>query len=248
MPIQYVARGKFFQPSPPINRAGTSLPPIITGGQFHASKNSLALALLGSATAAFAQDDGLRGYAGLRGSLAFEGSVNARADLTPPASADANFNVGGGGSIFWGLELPSGFAAELELMYRSMALGSGSVNGVSAKIEGYGDMFAPMANIYWTAPVDFPIKPYVGGGLGYAWNEVGISGIGTTTFRTLRNDDWRLAYNVMAGVSIPASETSRFTIGYRWLHEDIGINCGGGITCSGNMNSHSIDIGLIMAL
>ena len=70
----------------------------------------------------------------------------------------------------------------------------------------------------------------------------------STSFQTVHDDDWRFAYNLMAGVSIPASESSRFTIGYRWLHEDVGINCGTGVSCSGSLNSSSIDIGYIINL
>jgi OOP family OmpA-OmpF porin len=206
----------------------------------------LALVLLGSATAASAQD--VTTYAGLRGSLAFDGSIKANAALAPPVNLKTDLNVGGGASVFWGVDLPAGFDAELELMYRYMPLGDGNVNGVSAKFGGYGQMFAPMANVYWTAPVDFPIKPYIGAGLGYAWNEIGINSIGTSTFQTVHDDNWRFAYNLMAGVVIPASEGSRFTIGYRWLHEDVGINCGTGVSCSGSLNSSSIDVGYIINL
>ena len=92
------------------------------------------------------------------------------------------------------------------------------------------------------------LKPYVGAGLGYAWNEIGINSIGTTTFQTVHDDNWRFAYNLMAGIVIPASEGSRFTIGYRWLHEDVGINCGTGVSCSGNLNSSSIDVGYVINL
>ena len=206
----------------------------------------LALVLLGSATAAPAQE--ISTYAGLRGSLAFDSSLKANASAATPVNLKTDLNVGGGASVFWGIDLPAGFDAELELMYRYMPLGDGNVNGVSAKFGGYGQMFAPMANVYWTAPVDFPVRPYVGGGLGYAWNEVGLNSIGTSTFQTVHDDNWRFAYNLMAGVVIPASEGSRFTIGYRWLHEDIGINCGPGVNCSGSLNSNSIDVGYIINL
>ncbi|HZQ40077.1 MAG TPA: outer membrane beta-barrel protein, partial [Rhizomicrobium sp.] len=145
----------------------------------------LALVLLSSATAA-AQE--ITTYAGLRGSLAFDGALKANASQTPPVNLKTDLNVGGGASVFWGVDLPAGFDAELELMYRYMPLGDGNVNGVSTTFGGYGQMFAPMANVYWTAPVDFPVKPYIGAGLGYAWNEVGLNSIGTTSFQTVHDD------------------------------------------------------------
>jgi opacity protein-like surface antigen len=204
--------------------------------------------LCSSTVAAMAQEDGLHWYSGLRGSLAFGGSINGKASTTPPTSTKADLDVGGGASVYWGVHLPQSFDVELEMLYRYQPLGDGTVNGTSAKIGGYGQMFAPMVNAYWTAPVDFPVKPFIGGGLGYAWNEIGIDSIGTTTFSTLHDDNWRFAYNGMVGIVIPTRDTSRFTIGYRWLHEDIGINCGSGITCSGNLNSHSIDVGYTLDL
>jgi opacity protein-like surface antigen len=206
------------------------------------------LALLCVSTAAVAQDDSPSYYAGLRGSLAFEGSVNGKANVTPPVSTKASFDVGGGGSMFWGIKLPDGFSAELEMMMRYMSLSKGVVNGTSAKIDGYGEMFAPMVNAYWTAPVDFPVKPYIGGGVGYAWNEIGINSIDTITFPTLHNDDWRFAYNAMAGIVIPAGRGSEYTIGYRWLHENVGVNCGAGVSCSGSLSSQSIDLGYVLKL
>jgi OOP family OmpA-OmpF porin len=206
--------------------------------------------VIASATAAVAQaDDGPRYYAGPRGSLAFEGSVSGHANTTPPVSTKAMLNVSGGGSVFWGLDLPAGFDAELELLFRYSPLKDGSVNnGTPSKLTGYAEMFAPMANVYWTAPINFPVRPYIGAGLGYAWNEAGVSNLGTGSFPTVHSDSWRLAYNAMAGIVIPASDHSRFQIGYRWLHEDIGLNCGTGIICSGNMNSHSVDVGYMIDL
>jgi hypothetical protein len=119
---------------------------------------SLAL-LCASTFAAVAQEDGPSSYVGLRGSLAFDGTISGHANTTPPVSTKANLNVGGGGSIFWGLDLPAGFDVELELLYRYASLKNGSVdNGPSSKIGGYTKMFAPMANVYWTAPIDFPVR------------------------------------------------------------------------------------------
>jgi len=201
-----------------------------------------------STVAAVAQDDGLQWYSGLRGSVAFDGTINAKANTTPPDTVKINLNAGGGASVFWGFRLPQGFSTELELLYRYAPLGDGVVNGLSGSLDGYAQMIAPMVNAYWTAPVDFPVKPYVGAGIGYGWNEVGLSGISGTSFPTVHDDGWRMAYNLMAGIVIPADDRSRFTIGYRWLHEDIGIDCSAGVSCSGNMNSSSIDLGFSLDL
>jgi opacity protein-like surface antigen len=211
-------------------------------------KSVLVVALLCASTVTATAQDDPKWNTGLRGSLAFNGSIDAKANATPPVTAKADLDIGGGASVFYGLSLPSGFDAELELMYRYMPLGDGTVNGVSAKLGGYAQMFAPIANIYWTLPVGFPVKPYVGGGVGYAWNDAGLNAIGASTFDTIHDQAWHLVYNLMAGIAIPAGNGARYTVGYRWLHEDIGISCGSSVACSGKTNSNSIEVGLVLDL
>ncbi len=204
--------------------------------------------LCASTVSAAAQDSDINWYAGLRGSLAFDGTIKANAATVPPTTTKANMSVGGGASVFWGVHLPANFKVELETQYRYMPLSDMTINGASAKLGGYAEMFAPMVNAYWTAPVDFPIQPIVGGGVGYAWNEVGVNQLGSATFATVHDDNWRFAYNAMAGFNMPLNDTSRVTVMYRWLHEDIAINCGASLACSGTLNNSSIDVGLEMDL
>ena len=205
-------------------------------------KSVLVIALLCASTVTATAQDDPKWNAGVRGSLAFNGSIDAKADLAPPVTDKADLKIGGGASFFYGVSLPSGFDAELEFLYRYLPLGDVALNGVTLqpRPDGNVQVFAPMANIYWTFPVDLPVKPYIGGGLGYAWTDVNVSGI--------HDQAWHLAYNLMAGVAIPAGNAARFTVGYRWLHEDIKVDCGSVVSCSGNMNSNSIELGLVLDL
>lgn len=214
------------------------------------------LVLLCVSTAAFAQSDysdtasGLKNFAGLRGSISFDSAISAKATVPAAGGAPAttnhlkaNTDTGFGGSVYWGTRLPYGFKTELEVLYRRLSLSDVTLNGASAKLSGPAQLVAPMANIYWDVPVgDFGVHPFIGGGLGYAWNEIGVHNLGASG--TLHDDKWRFAYNLMAGASIPLSETSRLSAMYRWFHEDIAIACGAVIKCGGALNSQSIDIGL----
>jgi opacity protein-like surface antigen len=207
-----------------------------------------------SGAAASAQPDdfsdstsGASGMAGLRGSLAFNNTISAHDNLTPQDTVKANSHVGGGGSFYWGTRLPYGFKVELELLFRAASLDKGTVNGTTGELRGYTDMAGPMANAYWYAPVGdnlLGLHPFIGGGVGYLWNEAGLDNVAGTSFPTVRDDDWRLAYNVMVGASFALNDNSRMTAMYRWLHEDIGINCNSGIKCSGGFSSPSVDLGL----
>ena len=208
---------------------------------------TVSLALLCISSAAFADASGPNSYSGLRGSLAFEGTISGHdGSTTPPTTIKLNTSTGGGASVYWGWYLPYGFRTELELLYRYQPLSDASIdNSAKVKVGGYSQTFAPMVNAYWDIPVgDIGVRPFIGGGIGYGWNETGLNQIDTTTFQTLHNDNWKFAYNGMAGLSIPMGTGYRLTGMYRWLHQDIGVSCGGGISCSAGFNASSIDIGL----
>jgi opacity protein-like surface antigen len=210
-----------------------------------------ALGISLAATAAFAADgnsDAAPGssYTGLRGSLAFEGSIKGKDDTTtPPTTIKAGASTGGGASVYWGWHLPYNFKTELELLYRYQPLSDISAAGSSVKLGGYAQTFAPMVNAYWTLPLsDIGVSPFVGGGVGYAWNELGVNNIaGIALPVTVHDDGWRFAYNLMAGLSVPLGKGTRLTGMYRWLHEDIGGNCATSLFCSGQTATSSIDVG-----
>lgn len=80
----------------------------------------------------------------------------------------------------------------------AFASGSGSVR-----------TFALMANVWW----DFPIAgftPYIGGGIGYASNEVEHGLI-------MNGNDGSFAWQLGAGANFPISDTMALGIGYRYM-------------------------------
>jgi opacity protein-like surface antigen len=197
-------------------------------------------------------DSDFPAFAGLRGSLAFATSVRTTVPTTPPTSLRASFNTGGGASVYIGMRLPYGFKAELEGLYRNQKLGSVAVNNVSASASGYGQMAAPMLNLYWDVPVsDFPVRPFIGAGIGYGWTETSLHSVGgVSTGAYLHSDNWRLTYDAMAGLEVPLSASSRVTAMYRWLGQNSAYKCGtagaGTSKCPADFNESSIDLGLEM--
>lgn len=213
------------------------------------------MALLCVSTAVLAQDDysdgrnGSDSFTGLRGSLDFDGHLSGKAATTPPTTIKADTGTGGGGSLYWGWRLPYGFKTELEVLYRAQPFTTATLNGTSGSLNGYADTAGPMVNLYWTPQIgDIGVRPFVGGGVGYLWNEVGVKGVAGTSFPTIHDDNWHFAYNLMAGLSLPLSASTRLTGMYRWMHENVGVNCGGAVSCSARADTSSIDLGIEMDL
>lgn len=200
-----------------------------------------------------AHGSGLPYFAGLRGSFAFRNSAGPYTRTTPVNRVKANYDVGGGGSLYYGIRLPFGLRAELEGLYRYQPLRNLTINGAAkAGAHGKAEMAAPMINLLWELPVTdaFPIQPFVGMGAGAAYTLTDITD-GTNTY--LKNDGWNLAYSFMAGANVPLSQSSRFTAMYRWMRvNDVKYGCGtGGILGScykTNLTSQGIDLGLEMDL
>src|ERR1700743_2849076 len=163
-------------------------------------KIAAALVLLCTSTVAFAQDDQQEssGFAELRGSLAFGGSMSDKASTTPAIDLKTSFGTGAGISGFWGMNLGDGFKAEFEALYRYMPLSSFTLNGLKGKAGGVGHMFAPMLNGYWYATTkDWGVQPFIGGGIGYGWDQVNVSNIAGTATTGIDDSSWGLTYNGM---------------------------------------------------
>lgn len=200
-----------------------------------------------------AHGSGLPYFAGLRGSFAFRNSAGPYTRTTPVNRVKANYDVGGGGSLYYGIRLPFGLRAELEGLYRYQPLRNLTINGAAkAGAHGRAEMAAPMINLLWELPFSdaVPVQPFVGVGAGAAYTLTDIND-GTSSY--LKNDGWNLAYSFMAGANVPLSQSSRFTAMYRWMRvNDIKYGCGtGGILSScykTNLTSQGIDLGLEMDL
>jgi OOP family OmpA-OmpF porin len=191
-------------------------------------------------------------YAGLRGSFAFSHNVTTYA---PPAATQlrASYGNGGGGSVFVGTRLPLNLRLELEGLYRYQDISHVGVNGLTSAASGKSQTGAAMLNLFWDFPVpyDSPIQPFVGLGVGGAYNVADAYDASNTY---LQRNKWDLAYSVMVGLSMPLDETSRLTAMYRWMQtRDAGYKCAttGTVlaTClDTNVNSSSIDLGYEMDL
>ncbi len=211
---------------------------------------TLSLAMPGAAAA----QDVFPGFAGLRGSLAFATTVSTNVPGTPATALKGKSDLGGGGSLYYGMRLGNGFRVELEGLYLNLPFDSATINGgASVPAHSRARIGAPLVNLMWAIPVDFPVQPFVGAGIGGAYVSDFLRGDGTLPFQ--KASSWQLAYNAMAGFALPLSETSRFTAMYRWLHVDgpdgqcgIGPSNGASVPCKANLSSNGVNFGVEMDL
>jgi opacity protein-like surface antigen len=182
---------------------------------------ALSLFLLGGGGALAQSDSGpdfaTGVYGGLRGSYAFSGNnVTTWAPTTPSTQLRGSFAGGGGGSIYAGTHLPLNLRLEVEGLYRYQPLSKISLDGVDVAASGRSQMAAPMMNLLWDIPMplESPIQPFVGMGVGAAYVETRASGGGNTYFSQNR---WEPAYSFITGFSLPLDGYSRLTAMYRWM-------------------------------
>lgn len=67
-----------------------------------------------------------------------------------------------------------------------------------------------MANLYYDFDINSSITPYIGAGVGVAFNDV--------KYAENSDDNTSFAYSLSAGVNIPVNNTVSFDLGYRYLN------------------------------
>ena len=209
--------------------------------------------LAASGSAALAADSYSSPYDGAFNSayLGLRGSIIDGADTHATASAvdlRAHYSTGFGGSAYAGTRLGYGFRLEGELAFHHFTLDALNIAGVpQAGRHGYQQIFAPMASLFWDPPFpDFVVRPFIGAGAGGAYIET-HDAIGAT--EVIGTNDWHFAYQLMGGVALPLSQTSRLTGMYRYFRvQSVGYRCTPPAlpttVCNADAIDQSIDLGL----
>ena len=103
-------------------------------------------------------------------------------------------------SIGWGFG--NGLRAELEGSFRQNDIRRTVAGGfIASQKTGYTQSYGPMVNAFYDINLGLPVTPYVGAGVGYAWDKVQDRGaVGTNSFR-VNDTRGALAYQGIVGVS-----------------------------------------------
>jgi outer membrane protein OmpA-like peptidoglycan-associated protein len=152
-------------------------------------------------------------YVGAGAGIGWLSQTNAA--VFPPASANLatpsdhfqrKWEVGFAGTLSLGYGLSYGLRAELEGFYRTSEAASGLVfnRGASA---GTANTYGLMANLLYDLPVGgftSAVRPYVGGGFGYAWTDwADVSGQAGTAGLDLDGSDGTWAFQGIVGLAVP---------------------------------------------
>jgi len=195
-------------------------------------------------------------YVALRGSLTFGGKgPTVSVPTTPTATAlRPAHDVGGGGAIALGVELPFDLRLEAEGLYHNRPVQTVTLGGVTAAGNGSLQTAATMANLVWAPQVDgFPIRPLIGGGAGMAYTYGQASDLsGANVY--LQNGGWHFAWQGMAGLEIPVLPGASLTAMYRWMHTgNVKSKCGvagaPALSCTKiGFDDQGVDLGLKIEL
>lgn len=171
---------------------------------------------------AFAEDG--QPYISLTGTLNFledmplrsqSGSLNT---VLRAQDAELETDTGMGFNHAIGFRFDSGIRGELEFSYRQMD----TLQGISPTVGntvviGDVNVKSVLANISYDFDSDWFFKPYVGYGMGLAWQEAELEKFDGTLSGLTKASDSTFAYQLFFGVSAPVFDATELIMGYRYF-------------------------------
>jgi opacity protein-like surface antigen len=182
------------------------------------------------------QDSGF--YIGASGGLNFLGDSSLDSGVSLDVNYGSGYTFGGVLGYDFGM-----LRLDAEVAYRDNDI---EVIGISA--EGSTSALSYMINGYFDIPTHLAVKPYLGGGIGFATvsvNDANIPGIPPFPAPVADDSDSVLAYQLSAGVGLEISRTTTLTLGYRYFAtEDLEMLDASAVAFTTEYQSHEINIGI----
>lgn len=208
-----------------------------------------ALSLLAVPSGAAAQSgDGAGFYLGASGGLNFLSDSEIDTGLgTVDNEYDGGFVLSGQAGYDSGRIWQYGsLRGELELSYRENEIDQHVLggNGLPGS-TGTASTTALMANLFHDFETGTPLTPYVGGGIGYAWNE--LDNYGVTGLDVLDDDDSGFAWQLGAGLGFAVSEQATVSLDYRYFSTSADVEttaAAGSVGSDVDLDSHTVMLGL----
>jgi len=163
--------------------------------------------------------------------------------LSGRVEADTGFNVGGA----IGTKLLEHFRAEINVGYRENEITNLAIQGGDSDGKGDLSMIHVLGNAYAEYDFEVGVIPYFGLGVGYG--KVRIDGHNKSESFQMDSDDDAFLWNVMVGASVPFSDVTTFSLGYRYLGtEDLNFRADiegiGGRQVDSEYDAHELVLGI----
>jgi outer membrane protein OmpA-like peptidoglycan-associated protein len=189
-------------------------------------------ALLACPLAAAAEPFYIGGAGGLN--LARDSDLESAAFNT-----EAEFDLGWLALGTFGYEYGHGLRTEIELGYRANDLDQ--VGGAGA--TGDATVWSGMVNVVYDFDVDWPVRPYVGAGLGAG--RVKADGISPVSTTRIDDTDTAFAYQAMVGVEWAMTDRLHLNAGYRYFAvPDLEFRAASGANVDSEYSAHGVTLGL----
>ena len=183
-----------------------------------------------------AQENGNGFYASLSGIYLLSTNVTGSETSNGVTASGLRMGSGFGVSAAVGYGAPAGLRAEVELGWRSIPydkvdfkLGGTSLKNVS--VDGNVRILMVMANGIYAFDTG-QVRPYVGAGIGVAFLNASITGIGGISVGKVSTNSTEFAYQALAGIAYPVSEAAEVRLGYRYAK-------------TSDYGSHNIEAGIL---
>ncbi|MDK9723217.1 MAG: OmpA family protein [Rhodospirillales bacterium] len=178
------------------------------------------------------------GYTILQDADVTGGGVNANVDF------DNGFGVLGAVGYDYGRFSWGNLRTEIELGYRRNGADSISGSNTTVGVGGLsGDVSAlsGMINGLWDMPVNFPVRPYLGAGIGVA--RINVDNVSRAT-GFVDDSDVQFAYQGIAGLGWEITNNWRANLDYRYFATlDPSLKTGTGVGVDGEYRSHALMLG-----
>ena len=150
--------------------------------------------------------------------------VNPSSFTTITTDPDMGFVLGGA----VGINLDNwqkGLRGEVEVSYRRHDVGGhwsySSYGGTTGPIDGNASTFAVMANVWYDIDCGWKLKPYIGGGAGWARSKFEVALLtssGTSAYATMHGDHEGFAWQLGLGFNYEVAPDVDVGLGYRYFH------------------------------
>lgn len=156
-------------------------------------------------------------------------------------SGNAALDKGPAAASALGFRFLRDFRVEGEVAYEHTRLGELHTSGPSFAITGgNADLYGIATNIFYDIRIGMPVTPYIGGGVGVAYEHLGAGSLTTNHFRS--GDAVNLAWQLEAGLSYYLTPNLALVPAYRFQYFDDGGKAGSIII--GDTQAHILKLGL----